>query len=135
MIFLFCWSYAVSLKNILIDEAESNGEDRAASSDDTIDDTQLPLEVVPEDGEGGGVDQGGPGAEHDPVGEVEEGDVLVEESGETHAQCGQDCSDDGGESETNLVTEDSNKEREEECCPDSQGTNQSWNKDDDIDLK
>ena len=38
-------------KNILIDKTETNCEDRASCSDNAIDEAELPLEVVPEDGE------------------------------------------------------------------------------------
>ena len=61
----------VPLQDVLVDEAQPDGEDRAAGGDDPVDDAHPLLEVVAEDGEGGGVDQAGSGPKHDAVGEVQ----------------------------------------------------------------
>ena len=61
----------VPLQDVLVDEAQPDGEDRAASGDDPVDDAHSLLEVVAEDGQGGGVDQAGSGPKHDAVGEVQ----------------------------------------------------------------
>ena len=66
-------------KNVLIDKTETNCEDRASGGDNAVDEAELPLEVVAEDGEGRGVDQRGPGPEHEAVGQVEDGNVFVED--------------------------------------------------------
>ena len=80
------------LEDELVDEAECDGEHGAAGRHDAVSQPQPPLEVVTwthgpyflfitilcplpcdptEDGEGGSVDQGGSGPEHQAVGEVE----------------------------------------------------------------
>ena len=61
----------VPLQDVLVDEAQPDGEDRAAGSDDPVDDAHPLLEVVAQDCEGGGVDQAGSGPKHDAVGEVQ----------------------------------------------------------------
>ena len=61
----------VPLQDVLVDEAQPDGEDRAAGGDDPVDDAHPLLEVVAEDGEGGGVDQAGSGTKHDAIGEVQ----------------------------------------------------------------
>lgn len=68
----------MSIEDVLINEAQTDGEDRAASRHDPIDDPELLLEVVAQYGEGGGVDQRGPGAEHEAVRQVENLNPLVE---------------------------------------------------------
>ena len=60
----------VPLQDVLIDEAQPDGEDRAAGGDDPVDDAHPLLEVVAEDGERGRVNQAGPGTEHDAIREV-----------------------------------------------------------------
>ena len=62
---------AVVLQNVLVDKAEANGEDGAASSDDPVDDPHPLLEVVAEDGEGGRVHQAGSRPKHDAIREVQ----------------------------------------------------------------
>ena len=62
---------AVVLQNVLVDKAEPNGEDGAASSDDPVDDPHPLLEVVAEDGEGGRVHQAGSRPKHDAIREVQ----------------------------------------------------------------
>ena len=61
----------VPLQDVLVDEAQPDGEDRAAGGDDPVDDAHPLLEVVAQDGEGGGVDQAGSGTKHDAIGEVQ----------------------------------------------------------------
>ena len=55
-----------------------------------------------EDSEGGGVDERGPGPEHESIGEVEDGDVGVEDCGERQPQRGQQRSAHRRHPETNL---------------------------------
>ena len=117
-------------QNVLVGETESDGEDGAASSHDTIDKSELLLEIVTEDGERWSVDQWWSRAEHDAVCQVEDWDVLVEHRGQSHPQGGQHGSYDGGQPQANLITKDSNQEWQEECCPNSQRPNQSWQSND-----
>ena len=62
----------VILENVLVDKAQPNGEDGAASSDDPVDDPHPLLEVVAEDGEGGRVHQAGSRPKHDAIREVQD---------------------------------------------------------------
>ena len=59
------------LEDVLVDEAQPDGEDGAAGGDDPVDDAHPLLEVVAEDGEGGRVDQASSGPKHDAIGEVQ----------------------------------------------------------------
>ncbi len=47
-----------------------DGEDGASGGDDSVDQAQVPLEVVTQDHQGGSVGQGRAAAEQDPVGET-----------------------------------------------------------------
>jgi len=47
-----------------------DGEDGASGGDDSVDQAQVPLEVVTQDHQGGRVGQGRAAAEQDPVGET-----------------------------------------------------------------
>ena len=110
-------------KNILIDKTETNCEDGTSCSDDAIDEAQFPLEVVSEDGEGWSVHQWGSGPEHEAVGQVEDGQVVVEDCRQAHSCSGQGCSYQGGQPQSNLVTENSDQEWQEECCSDGKRSN------------
>ena len=120
--------YPVCSQDVLVDEAQPDGEHGAPGRHDPVDDPELLLEVVPEDGEGGSVDQGGPGAKHDAVGQVEDLDPLVEPGGQTHAYRGQDGAQDGGQPQTDLVTEYPHQEGKEERCAYGQAPDQGWKK-------
>ena len=61
----------VVLQDVLVDEAQADGEDGAAGGDDAVDDAHPLLEVVAKDGEGRGVDQASSGPKHDAIGEVQ----------------------------------------------------------------
>lgn len=58
--------------------------------------------LLTEDGQGGRVDEGGPCPEHDPVGEVEHGDVVMVDGGQRQPECGQQRPAHGGGAETDL---------------------------------
>ena len=58
-------------QDVLVDKAQPDGEDGAARGDDPVDDAHPLLEVVAQDGEGGGVDQTSSGSKHDAIGEVQ----------------------------------------------------------------
>ena len=60
------------LQDVLVDEAQADGEDGAAGGDDAVDDAHPLLEVVAEDGERGRVHQAGSGTEHDAIREVQD---------------------------------------------------------------
>ena len=96
----------MTVQDVLIDEAQADSKDGAAGRDDSIDDAELLFEIVTQYGEGRSVDQGGASTEHNPVGEVQNLNTLVEPGRETHAHCGQHRAEDGGQSETNFVTQD-----------------------------
>ena len=58
-------------QDVLVDKAQPDGEDGATGGDNPVDDAHPLLEVVAQDGEGGGVDQAGSGSKHDAIGEVQ----------------------------------------------------------------
>ena len=60
------------LQDVLVDEAQADGEDGTARGDDAVDDAHPLLEVVAEDGERGCVHQAGSGTEHDAICEVQD---------------------------------------------------------------
>ena len=52
--------------------------------------------------------------------------MVVKGGWEAHPRGGEDWSNDGGQPETDFVTEDTNEEWKEECCANCQWPNQSW---------
>ena len=66
--FIIGKTYPMMIKNVLIDKAETDREDRTASSHNSIDQTQPLLEIMPKDGERRCVNQRGSCSEHEAIG-------------------------------------------------------------------
>ena len=77
-----------------------------------------------ENTEGGVVDEAGPGAEHDTVGEVEHVDVVVEGGGEAQPEGGEQGPRQGRGPQSHPVCEDSGQEGEEESGADGERSHQ-----------
>ena len=58
-------------QDVLVDKAQPNGEDGATGGDNPVDDAHPLLEVVAQDGEGGGVHQTSSSSKHDAISEVQ----------------------------------------------------------------
>ena len=92
------------IKNVLIDKAETDREDRTSSSHNSIYQTQPLLEIVSKDGERRCVNQWGPCSKHEAIGQIEDRDVVVKGGWESHPRSGEDGSNDGGQPEAYFVT-------------------------------